>query len=62
MCIRDSSYCIQKTLQEIIHGEDIENQLMFAGHAAFRFVDDPFYSNRFIPTVRQLMDRLLTGD
>ncbi len=56
------SYCIQKTLQEIIHGDDIENQLMFAGHAAFRFADDPFYSNRFIPSVRQLVDRLLTGD
>ena len=35
---------------------------MFAGHAAFRFANDPFYSNRFIPTVRQLVDRLLTGD
>ena len=56
------SYCIQKTLQEIIHGEDIDNQLMFAGHAAFRFASDPFYSNRFIPTVRQLVERLLTGD
>ena len=56
------SYCIQKTLQEIIHGEDIDNQLMFAGHAAFRFAGDPFYSNRFIPTVRQLVERLLTGD
>ena len=56
------SYCIQKTLQEIIHGDDIENQLMFAGHAAFRFASDPFYSNRFIPSVRQLVERLLTGD
>ena len=56
------SYCIQKTLQEIIHGEDIDNQLMFAGHAAFRFASDPFYSNRFIPSVRQLVERLLTGD
>jgi NAD(P)H-dependent flavin oxidoreductase YrpB (nitropropane dioxygenase family) len=56
------SYCIQKTLQEIIHSEDIDNQLMFAGHAAFRFASDPFYSNRFIPSVRQLVERLLTGD
>ena len=56
------SYCIQKTLQEIIHGEEIDNQLMFAGHAAFRFASDPFYSNRFIPSVRQLVERLLTGD
>ena len=56
------SYCIQKTLQEIIHGDDIENQLMFAGHAAFRFASDPFYSNSFIPSVRQLVERLRTGD
>ncbi len=56
------SYCIQKTLQEICHGGDVENQLMFAGHNAFRFRSDPFYLNGFIPTVKQLIDRLLTGD
>ncbi len=55
------SYCIQKTLQAISHGDDVENQLMFAGHNAFRFRDDPFYANGFIPTVRQLVDRLCTG-
>jgi NAD(P)H-dependent flavin oxidoreductase YrpB (nitropropane dioxygenase family) len=56
------SYCIQKTLQEIIHTDDVDNQLMFAGHGAYRFASDPFYSNRFIPTVKQLIERLLTGD
>ncbi len=56
------SYCIQKTLQEIAHGGDIDRHLMFAGHGAYRFASDPFYGNRFIPTVRQLVDRLLTGD
>ena len=56
------SYCIQKTLQDIVHGGDVNNQLMFAGHNAYRFRDDPFYSNGFIPTVRQLFERLLTGD
>ena len=55
------SYCIQKTLQDIAHGGDVEGQLMFAGHNAFRFRDDPFYSNGFIPTVRQLVDQLQTG-
>ena len=34
---------------------------MFAGHAAFRFKQDPFYSNNFAPTVKQLVDRILTG-
>ncbi len=55
------SYCIQKTLQAISHSDDVEHQLMFAGHNAFRFASDPFYANGFIPTVRQLVERLETG-
>ena len=55
------SFCIQKTLQDIAHGGPVENNLMFAGHAAFRFKTDPFYSNGFVPTVKQLVDRILTG-
>jgi NAD(P)H-dependent flavin oxidoreductase YrpB (nitropropane dioxygenase family) len=56
------SFCIQKTLQDIAHGGDVEQNLMFAGHAAFNFKTDPFYSNNFTPTVKQLVDRILTGD
>jgi len=56
------SFCIQKTLQDIAHGGDTEANLMFAGHAAYRFKQDPFYSNNFTPTVKQLVDRILTGD
>ena len=55
------SFCIQKTLQDIAHGGDTEQNLMFGGHSAFRFAKDPFYSNGFIPTVKQLVDRILTG-
>jgi hypothetical protein len=55
------SFCIQKTLQEVRFGKDIENQLMFAGHSAYRFADDPFYANGFIPTIQQLVDRIITG-
>ena len=55
------SFCIQKTLQDIAHGGPVEENLMFAGHAAFRFKSDPFYSNGFVPTVKQLVDRILTG-
>jgi nitronate monooxygenase len=59
------SFCIQKTLQAIAHAGDdaavLENNLMFSGHNAFRFAKDPFYSNGFIPTVRQLVERILTG-
>ena len=55
------SFCIQKTLQDIAHGGPVDNNLMFAGHAAFRFKTDPFYSNGFVPTVKQLVDRIRTG-
>ncbi len=59
------SFCIQKTLQDIAHGSNdehaIENNLMFSGHNAYRFASDPFYGNGFIPSVRQLVDRILTG-
>ncbi len=59
------SFCIQKTLQDIAHTADqpdaIERNLMFSGHNAYRFGKDPFYSNGFIPTVKQLMERILTG-
>jgi nitronate monooxygenase len=56
------SFCIQKTLQAISHSDDIDHQLMFAGHNAYKFASDPFYSNGFVPTVRQLVERLQTGD
>ncbi|MDP9415300.1 MAG: nitronate monooxygenase [Pseudomonadota bacterium] len=56
------SFCIQKTLQDIAHGGPVDQNLMFAGHSAFRFKKDPFYSNGFVPTVKQLVDRLQTGD
>jgi len=56
------SFCIQKTLQDIAHAGDVDTQLMFAGHNAYRFGDDPFYSNGFVPTVRQLVERIRTGD
>jgi nitronate monooxygenase len=55
------SFCIQKTLQEISHSDRIDDQLMFAGHNAYRFASDPYYANGFIPTVKQLVERLTTG-
>jgi hypothetical protein len=55
------SFCIQKTLQEISHGGAVDNQLMFAGHQAYRFGKDPFYANGFVPTVGQLVERIATG-
>ncbi|WP_338665437.1 nitronate monooxygenase [Pararoseomonas sp. SCSIO 73927] len=55
------SFCIQKTLQDIGHGADPDQNLMFAGHNAYRFAQDPFYSNGFIPTVKELVGRIMTG-
>lgn len=56
------SFCIQKTLQHIAHGEPVNQNLMFAGHSVYKFASDPFYSNGFVPTVKQLVDRIITGD
>lgn len=55
------SFCIQKTLQDIAHDGALERNLMFAGHNAYRFGSDPFYSNGFVPTAKQLVERILTG-
>ena len=55
------SFCIQKTLQSIATGSDVEEELMFSGHNAYRFRDDEFYKNNFIPTVRELVDRIRSG-
>ncbi|MXP43509.1 NAD(P)H-dependent flavin oxidoreductase [Allopontixanthobacter sediminis] len=56
------SFCIQKTLQDIAHGGDTDENLAFAGHAAYRFKQDPFYSNNYTPSVKELVERILTGD
>ena len=46
----------------IEEGKDPENELMFAGHNAWKFKQDPFYSNGFVPTVKELVNRIITGD
>jgi NAD(P)H-dependent flavin oxidoreductase YrpB (nitropropane dioxygenase family) len=56
------SFCIQKTLDDVAHEGSVEKNLVFAGHNAFRFGTDPFYSNGFVPTVKQLVDRIASGD
>ncbi|SDH89221.1 NAD(P)H-dependent flavin oxidoreductase [Roseospirillum parvum] len=56
------SFCIQKTLQGIAHTDQIDTQLMFAGHNAYRFAEDPFYAGGRIPTVGELVERIRTGD
>lgn len=55
------SFCIQKTLKDIAHGGSIQDNLMFSGANVFRFGQDSFYKNGFIPTVKELIDRIKTG-
>lgn len=61
------SYCIQKTLQTVAHahgpdaGDVMEHNLMFGGTNAWRFATDPYYANGFVPTVGQLVERIMTG-
>jgi len=56
------SFCIQLTLQDIVHGDDPDRNLMFSGHAGYRFATDPLYANGHIPTVAELMETLRRGD
>jgi nitronate monooxygenase len=55
------SFCIQKTLQDIVQGTSVEHNLMFSGHNAYKFAQDPFYAGGFIPTVGKLVERIRTG-
>lgn len=55
------SFCIQKSLQAVAHGGNLDESLIFAGHMAYRFREDPFYANNFIPSTKQLIDRILMG-
>jgi NAD(P)H-dependent flavin oxidoreductase YrpB (nitropropane dioxygenase family) len=55
------SFCIQKSLQGAAHDGDLDQNLMFAGHMAYRFREDPLYANDFIPTTKQLIDRIIIG-
>ncbi|RME82635.1 MAG: nitronate monooxygenase [Zetaproteobacteria bacterium] len=56
------SYCIQKTLQDIAHGGDPDENLMFAGHNAYRFAEDPLFANGREPTIKELVDAIARGD
>ncbi|MEA1938506.1 MAG: nitronate monooxygenase [Pseudomonadota bacterium] len=55
------SFCIRKTLDNVVKTGDVDHELVFAGHCVHRFSSDPFYANRFIPTVKQLIEQIKTG-
>ncbi len=56
------SYCIQKTLQDIAHGGDPDKNLMFAGHNAYRFREDPLFADGREPTIKELVEAIARGD
>ena len=57
------SFCIQKTLQDIAHGgDDRAEPDVRRATPPITSSAIPFYSNGFVPTVKQLVDRILTGD
>ena len=62
------SFCIQKTLQNIAYGADIENELMFSGSNGYKFMNDPFYDNfrksldpKDLPYISELVQAILSG-
>ncbi len=55
------SFCIQKTLVAVAHGGDIENNLMFSGHSAYRFANDPLFANGKVPTIEEFLTELKKG-
>lgn len=55
------SFCIQKSLQKIVHEGDVDHSLMFAGHNAYRFGSDPLYANGNVPSVQELVDSIMAG-
>lgn len=57
------SFCIQKTLQNIVHEKnDVDHELMFSGHNAYKFASDPLYANGHIPTVKELIEHIVAGE
>lgn len=54
-------FCIQKALQFAHKGINNTKALFFSGTNAFRFSSDPFYKDGFIPTIKQLVDRIMIG-
>ena len=56
------SYCIQKTLQAIAHGGDVDRQPDVRRPQRLSLRQDPFYATASCRRVRQLVDRILTGD
>ncbi len=57
------TFCIHNSLMRIAHGGDPQEDIMFAGHNAYRFGEDPLFPVEGpLPTVQELVDRLMEGE
>ena len=56
------TYCIHKTLSEVGHGGSVKDHLLFAGHQVYRFATDPLYRNGFVPSVKELIEKIKNGE
>ena len=55
------TYCIHKTLYDVGHGGSVKDNLLFAGHQVYRFATDPLYRNNFVPSVKELIEKIKLG-
>jgi NAD(P)H-dependent flavin oxidoreductase YrpB (nitropropane dioxygenase family) len=55
------SFCIQKALQNAKRNIEHSRALLFAGSNACRFCSDEMYKNGHIPTIKELIDGLISG-
>jgi len=56
------TYCIHKTLFEVAHNGNPDDNLCFAGHQVYRFGQDPMYANGHIPSTHELIEAIKRGE
>ncbi len=54
--------CIQKTLYNAAHGGDTDKELLFVGDNATRFSTDPLFKDGKLPSVKELIAKIIAGD
>ena len=52
---------LHKTLVDIGHGGNVDDNLLFAGHQVYRFANDPLYANGYVPTTKELIEAIKAG-
>ncbi len=56
------SFCIQKSLQNIAHTNDVHNNLAFSGTSASNFSTDPLFNQGTYPTIATLIKAIIEGN